>query len=75
MNFTNVDYDNRAIWASWYQVFESSAKVKNPFQSNPISELAIKLKIFSPSQRKKWDNQTSLNGYEFEIAGNKIIIN
>lgn len=46
VHFTNQPLDKRAIWASWYQVIETFARIKDSTMANPISELALKLNFF-----------------------------
>jgi hypothetical protein len=74
VHFTNQSLDNRAIWASWYQVVEASAKVKDPTASNPISELAAKLIFFSPAQRKEMEEFNKSDDYKFKFAGYEITV-
>lgn len=72
VHFTNQPLDKRAVWASWYQVIESDAKIKDPSGSNPISELAAKLTFFSPEQRKVIDEFKNRDNYKFKFANYEV---
>ena len=50
MNFTKQSLDHRANWASWYQLLEATAKIKDTQENNAISRLAEKLNFFSPKE-------------------------
>ena len=75
MNFTSQTLDKRAIWASWFQLIEASAKVKDQSNSNPIVELAVKLKFFSPEVRNSREEKIDLEDNEFNFSKYKVKIN
>lgn len=52
INFTGVKMDDTVAWGSWYQLIESIASVKTMFD-DPIQEMFVKLKAFSPELRKE----------------------
>ena len=72
VHFTNQKLDERAIWASWFQVLEASAKIKDPTKSNPIAELAAKLRFFSSDSRS--NREQSPRPLEFEMSFSKYKI-
>lgn len=74
VHFSNQQLDKRAIWASWFQVIEASAKVKDPHQTDPIGEFAAKLQFFSPSMRKDLENDHAIQNSDFKIANYNISI-
>ncbi|MEO7141824.1 MAG: hypothetical protein ABIY51_16245 [Ferruginibacter sp.] len=74
VHFTNQILDERAIWASWYQVIEASAKVKDPLNTNPIAEFAAKLKFFSPQNRKEFEEVVNIQDSDFKFADYNISI-
>ncbi|PZR26407.1 MAG: hypothetical protein DI535_14145 [Citrobacter freundii] len=78
VHFTNTELDKRASWGSWFQLLEASAKVKDPFNTNPIGELAAKLNFFSPNMRREieeplihQDIEFSFSKYQVSIKGKK----
>jgi hypothetical protein len=75
VHFTNQALDKRAVWASWYQVIESSTKNKSIRGTNPISELAVKLAFFSPEERKMAEEFKRLDNYKFKFANYEIAVN
>ena len=66
--FTDTKLDERAIWGTWFQLIESNAKVKAPMQQNPIAELALKLKMFYPENRKDMRERKSSVGSTLTIG-------
>lgn len=74
MHFTNHELDKRAIWCSWHQLFETSAKIKDYSNSNPIEKLAVKLAFFSPEARLKRETPNILNRLEIKFSKYKIIV-
>lgn len=69
VHFTNQKLDERAVWASWFQILEASAKIKDPTKSNPIAELAAKLHFSSPDSRRT--REQSPRPLEFEMSFSK----
>jgi hypothetical protein len=74
VHFTNTKLDKRASWGSWFQLLEASAKIKDPFNTNPIGELAAKLNFFSPESRKEIENLSKHQDIDFEFAKYTISI-
>ena len=74
VHFTNQVLDERAIWASWFQVLEASAKIKDPTKSNPIAELAAKLRFFSPDSRRVREQTPRPIEFEMRFSKYKIIV-
>ncbi|WPV65410.1 hypothetical protein [Chitinophaga sp. LS1] len=74
VHFSNQSLDKRAVWASWYQVIEASAKVKDPLQSNPIGEFAAKLRFFSPEMRNKVEGGQFIHDFDYKVAQTNISI-
>lgn len=74
VHFTEQKLDHRATWASWFQVLEASAKVKNPRNQNPIAELAAKLSFFSPNARQKREQVPPRPGLEIKFADYQLIL-
>jgi hypothetical protein len=72
VHFTNQKMDDRAVWASWFQVIEASTKVKDSLNINPIAEFAAKLKFFSPEARMKREHLPSIADYEIKFAKYKV---
>ncbi len=73
VHFTNQKLDDRAIWASWFQLLEATAKVKDPRQTNPIAELAAKLKFFSPDSRRERETERRPLDLEMKFSKYKIV--
>ncbi|WP_228237711.1 hypothetical protein [Allomuricauda sp. M10] len=73
-HFTNQKLDNRATWASWYQVLEACSKVKDPSNSNPIGELALKLRMFYPEERTKREENPIPSNLSFKFSKFKVNI-
>lgn len=74
VHFTNQQLDERAIWASWFQLLEAHAKVKGQNKQNPIGELAAKLNFFSPELRRKREQPRRPLEFELNFSKYKIIV-
>lgn len=74
MHFSNQKLDDRAVWASWYQIIEASAKVKDPRMTNPIAEFAAKLKFFYPENRRQFEDAEMTKEASFKFSRYKITI-
>ncbi|MEX0314169.1 MAG: hypothetical protein AB3N18_08325 [Allomuricauda sp.] len=68
VHFTNQALDNRATWASWYQVIEACSKIKDLSNSNPIGELALKLRMFYPEERRTREENPTLKKLSFRFS-------
>ncbi|HUB59477.1 MAG TPA: hypothetical protein VL978_02180, partial [Puia sp.] len=75
VHFSDQALDKRAIWASWYQVIEASAKVKDLRHSDPIGEFAAKLQFFSPGNRKSFEENKSIQDFDYNIGRYHITVN
>ncbi len=75
VHFSNQTLDKRAVWASWYQVMEASAKIKDPTQSNPIGEFAAKLQFYSPGIRRDLEENKSIQDFNYNIGRYNITVN
>jgi hypothetical protein len=71
-HFSNQKLDDRAIWASWYQLVEAFTKVKPQNNTDSIATLAVGLKFFDPEVRMKREALPKLKDYEFTISKYKI---
>ena len=74
VHFTNEKLDDRAIWASWYQMFEASAKIKDPTNSDPIGELAAILKVSNPEKRKLLERLPEIRDMHFKFSKYKVSV-
>lgn len=68
VHFTNTKLDARASWGSWFQILEASAKIKDPFNTNPIGELAAKLDFFSPESRREIEDLPKHQDFNFKFS-------
>lgn len=53
VHFTNHKLDERATWGSWFQLIEASTKIKDTANTNPIGEMAAKLRFLYPDMRRE----------------------
>lgn len=74
VHFTNQELDSRAIWASWYQLFEVTSRVRALKEFNPIGELAAKLKFFNPQNKVVQDRLPKFKNIEFKFAKYKVLV-
>lgn len=71
LHFTGVIKDERAVWGSWNQIIEATARIKMQF-NNPIKEMFLKLKFFDPSKRLKTESLDELEDFEMYLGDYKI---
>jgi hypothetical protein len=71
INFTGVEKDEQVAWGSWYQVIESHARVGVIFD-DPIREMFVKLKIFSPEERMTRDEMPELGKFDIQLGDYRI---
>lgn len=74
VHFTNQKLDDRAIWSSWFQVLECSAKIKDPTNANPIAEFAAKLQFFSPGLRSQRESLPRPAEFELMFSNYKVTV-
>lgn len=71
MHFTGVELDERASWASWYQLVEVYGRVKMHID-NPLKRLYIGIKATYPQLRSNFDKKPHLADYEIKFSKYKI---
>ena len=74
-NFTNQNFDERATWASWYQIIEAVSNVQDETDENPIESFKSKVDFYSPASRAQRGEVLNNQGYEFTFDEYKIIVN
>ncbi|MDB4902230.1 MAG: hypothetical protein JWQ63_1511 [Mucilaginibacter sp.] len=74
VHFTNQILDERAVWASWYQIVEAEANVKNANSENPLGAFAAKLKFYYPENRTQKDPLQKAQDYSFKFSKYQINI-
>lgn len=71
IHFTGVETDERVAWGSWHQVIEPQARIETKFD-NPIREMFVKLKTFTPEDRMKREEMPTRQNFEAEVGDYKI---
>lgn len=72
MNFTGMDVtDNTVAWSSWHQLIESEARIKTDFD-DPIREMFVKIKSFSPERRINLEELPQAKDLEVQIGKIKV---
>lgn len=71
VHFTGQELDERAAWASWYQLVHSFSRVKTTFD-DPIRKLYMKLKFGSPNLRAEREGYRQLHPFEIELEDYKL---
>lgn len=75
MNFTGMEIiDKTVAWSSWYQLIESQARFKTEFD-DPIREMFVKIKSFSPERRLNMEELPQAEDLEVQIGKIKVIYN
>jgi hypothetical protein len=72
MNFTGMEIDDETVaWSSWHQLIESQARIKTDFD-DPIREMFVKIKSFSPERRIKTEKLPQAENIEVQIGKIKV---
>ncbi|MGV3588701.1 MAG: hypothetical protein ACO1OF_16980 [Adhaeribacter sp.] len=71
INYTNVKLDNQVAWGTWYQLIESQAVIYTDF-NDPIREMFVKLKTFTPQNRKERDNLPEIPDFDTKVADYRL---
>jgi len=72
MNFTGMEIvDETVAWSSWHQLIESQAKIKTDID-DPIREMFVKIKSFSPERRIKSEELPQAENIEVQIGKIKV---
>ena len=72
MNFTGMEITDKTVaWSSWHQLIESQARVKTDFD-DPIREMFVKIKSFSPEIRIKTEELPQAENIEVQIGNIKV---
>lgn len=72
MNFTGMEIsDNTVAWSSWHQLIEAQARIKTDFD-DPIREMFVKIKSFSPDRRINIDELPQAEDLEVQIGKIKV---
>ena len=75
MNFTGMEIiDETVAWSSWHQLIESQARIKTDFD-DPIREMFVKIKSFSPDKRIKMEELPQAEDIEVQIGKIKVYYN
>ena len=72
MNFTGMEIaDETVAWSSWHQLIESQARIKTDFD-DPIREMFVKIKTFSPERRIETEELPQAENIEVQIGKIKV---
>lgn len=72
MNFTGTEnLDETVAWSSWYQLIESQARFKTHLD-DPIKEMFVKIKSFSPEKRIDLEELPKMRNTEVKIGNIKV---
>jgi len=71
INYTNVILDDQVAWGTWYQLIESQAVITADFD-DPIREMFVKLKTFTPKNRKEIDNLPEIPDFDTKVADYRV---
>lgn len=71
IHFTGIKTDDRVAWGSWHQIIESQARIETTFD-DPIREMFVKLKTFTPENRMKREEMPTRQNFEVEIGDYKV---
>lgn len=72
MNFTGMEIDDETVaWSSWYQLIESQVRIKTDID-DPIREMFVKIKSFSPEKRMKREELPQAENIEVQIGKLKV---
>lgn len=72
MNFTGMEIaDETVAWSSWYQLIESQARIQTDFD-DPIREMFVKIKSFSPKNRINMEKLPQAEDIEVQIGKIKV---
>lgn len=72
MNFTGMEIaDETVAWSSWHQLIESQAKIETDID-DPIREMFVKIKLFSPENRIKIEELPQAEDIKVQIGKVKV---
>lgn len=71
IHFTGIKNDERVAWGSWHQIIESKARIETKFD-DPIREMFVKLKMFTPEQRITREEMPTRQNFNVTIDKYKI---
>ncbi len=71
IHFTGIKTDDRVAWGSWHQLIESQARIETKF-NDPIREMFVKLKTFTPENRMKREEMPTRQSFEVGIGDYKV---
>lgn len=72
MNFTGMEIEDETVaWSSWYQLIESQARFKTNID-DPIREMFVKIKSFSPEKRMNLEKISQLKETVVEFGNIKV---
>lgn len=72
MNFTGMEItDETVAWSSWHQLIESQARIKTDID-DPIREMFVKIKSFSPEKRMNMEELPKAENIEVQIGKIKV---
>jgi hypothetical protein len=71
IHFTGIETDERVAWGSWHQIIESQARVETKFD-DPIREMFVKLKTFTPENRMTREEVPTRQKFEANIGDYKV---
>ena len=71
IHFTGVKTDDRVAWGSWHQIIESQARIETKFD-DPIREMFVKLKMFTPENRMEREEMPTRQSFEVGIGDYKV---
>ncbi|WP_196938409.1 hypothetical protein [Sphingobacterium pedocola] len=76
MHFTNTELDDRAIWASWFQIEEAADTVFVVPSDDPILDFTNKIEKLSPQKRPLPPDSKVVytNNQTIELSKFKVII-
>jgi hypothetical protein len=74
IHFTGIKTDERVAWGSWHQIIESQARVETKFD-DPIREMFVKLKTFTPENRMTREEVPTRQKFEANIGDYKVWYN
>ena len=66
-----MELDNQVAWGTWYQLIESQAVISADF-NDPIREMFVKLKTFTPQNRKERDNLPEIPNFDTKVADYRV---
>lgn len=74
IHFTGVETDESVAWGSWYQIIESEASIETRFD-DPIREMFVKLKMFSPEHRMTREEMPQRQNFDVRLGDYRVYYN